>query len=205
MLISLEKQLFDHVRILHMPWLMSCHDMCKTMTLLYNQNPYSNKKKTHEISIMSSQALWYGFQASYTSYLIYFQVQIQILDTCVVIKALNLNLIKIFQMSHIHSTPLHVYTTQRLEQYLYKPMLINRLKQQNSFRYQFQRSALEWSQIDINGGCRLTDNAGAIILVPCHVMKSLQLIRRLGPRRFIYGCLIFKWLAVTWFKGGAPG
>ena len=42
--------------------------------------------------------------------------------------------------------------------------------------------------------------AWATIQVPCHVVKSVQLIWRPGTRDFIYRCLIFKWVAVTKLK-----
>ena len=37
---------------------------------------------------------------------------------------------------------------------------------------------------DVNWACRLAAIAGATILVPCHVVKSLQLIWRSGTRRW---------------------
>ena len=39
------------------------------------------------------------------------------------------------------------------------------------------------------------------ILVPCHVVKYLQLIWKAVE---IYWCLIFKWVEVTWLKDGSP-
>ena len=38
------------------------------------------------------------------------------------------------------------------------------------------------------------------ILIPGQVVKSLQLVWRLGTRHFIDGCLISKWVAATWLK-----
>ena len=47
--------------------------------------------------------------------------------------------------------------------------------------------------------------AGFVVLVPCYVVKSLQLIWRLAPIDFIYGCPIFNWVAETWLEDSAPG
>ena len=54
-------------------------------------------------------------------------------------------------------------------------------------------------------GLHLVAIAAATILVPCHAVKSLQYIWRLGTRRLIYRCPIFKCVAATWLKERTPG
>ena len=48
-----------------------------------------------------------------------------------------------------------------------------------------------------NRACHWAAIAGDNILVPCDAAKSLQLIGRSGTVDEIYGCPIFKWVAVT--------
>ena len=58
--------------------------------------------------------------------------------------------------------------------------------------------------VRFNDASHLAAITGDTILVPYHVVKSLQLIWDWAPVDEIYGCPIFKWVSVTWLLRQDP-